>query len=50
MTNFIDMEVLEAYIGLFSTVFCSGFMLTVLLHYAAYGIFKALSLINIIGK
>lgn len=50
METFFDMEMVKAYLEIFTAVFCSGFMLTVILHYAAYGIFKAISFINILNK
>lgn len=50
METFFDMEILKTYMETFTMVFCSGFMLTVLLHYVAYGIFKALSLLSILSK
>lgn len=40
-------KILSDLLATFGVVFCGGFMLTVTLHYLGYGIFKALSLLNI---
>lgn len=40
-------KILSDYVTTFGAVFCGGFMLTVILHYIGYGIFKAFSLLNI---
>lgn len=46
-TGLLSTEAVESVLTLFGTVFLSGFGITIALHYCAYGIFKALSLLNI---
>lgn len=44
---YCDSETIASVFSLFGTVFCSGFIITVFLHYIAYAVFGFLGLINI---